>query len=105
GGKDDEDDEDGEEGRGQGDAKAEAEKGQDKKAKKSDVRVITEIRYKADGIHHLLVDEGYKHLFVVDMAAADLDGAEKPEARQLTDGDWDDATPARSPDGGTPAFA
>ncbi len=88
----------GDEQEGEG-AKAE----RDKKAKKSDVKVITEIRYKADGIHHLLVGWGYKHLFVVDVAGGG--GADGPrEARQITDGDWDDGMPAWSPDGRTLAF-
>ncbi|HET8629088.1 MAG TPA: S9 family peptidase [Thermomicrobiales bacterium] len=73
----------------------------EKAKKKSDVKVITKIRYKANGIHHLLVDEGYKHLFVLDVAAA-ADGP--ADARQITDGEWDDATPAWSPDGATIAF-
>jgi dipeptidyl aminopeptidase/acylaminoacyl peptidase len=78
------------------------EKGEgEKKAKKSDVKVITEIRYKADGIHHLLVGRGYRHIFVVEVPEA---AGEPREGRQLTFGDWDDAAPAWSPDGQRIAF-
>jgi dipeptidyl aminopeptidase/acylaminoacyl peptidase len=99
--------ENGEKGEGpaaKGDGSGERGEGREERGKKSDVKVITEIRYKADGIHHLLVGHGYKHLFVVDVpdAAADAGPA---EARQLTDGEWDDATPAWSPDGQTLAFS
>jgi dipeptidyl aminopeptidase/acylaminoacyl peptidase len=74
-----------------------------KKAKKNDVKVITEIRYKADGNHQLLVGRGRRHLFVIDVP--DGEGAPAPgEARQLTDGDWDDSNPVWSPDGQTIAF-
>jgi dipeptidyl aminopeptidase/acylaminoacyl peptidase len=57
-------------------------------------RVITSLKYRANG-------EGFtydrrRHLFVVD--------AESGEARQLTDGDWDDIQPAWSPDGAQIAF-
>lgn len=72
-----------------------------KKAKKSDVKVITDIRYKADGIHHLLVGRGYRHIFVTDVPAA---AAAPGEARQLTSGDWDDSGAAWSPDGTAIAF-
>ena len=72
-----------------------------KKAKKSDVKVITDIRYKADGLHHLLVGRGHRHLFV---AAASAAAGELSEGRQLTFGDWDDAGAAWSPDGTQIAF-
>jgi dipeptidyl aminopeptidase/acylaminoacyl peptidase len=71
------------------------------KPKKSDVRVITDIRYKADGIHHLLDGRGYRHLFVAEVPAE----ATPPRAgRQLTDGEWDDSGGAWSPDGTRLAF-
>ena len=73
----------------------------EKKAKKSDVKVITDIRYKADGIHHLLVGRGYRHLFVTEVSNA---ASEPSEGRQLTFGDWDDAGAAWSPDGTQIAF-
>jgi dipeptidyl aminopeptidase/acylaminoacyl peptidase len=72
-------------------AKADEKKDGDKKAKakakKSDVKVITEIRYKADGIHHLLVGRGYRHLFVT---AVPRQAGEPQAGRQLTSGEWDD---------------
>lgn len=57
-------------------------------------RVITTLKYRANG-------EGFtydrrRHLFVVDVVAG--------ETRQLTDGDWDDTQPAWSPDGRRVAF-
>ena len=89
------------------DAEAEAQAGdkndgeKEAKAKKSDVTIITDIRYKADGIHHLLVGRGYRHLFVT--AVPRLAG--EPQAgRQLTSGDWDDGGAAWSPDGTQLAF-
>lgn len=76
-------------------------KGGEKAKKKSDVKVVTEIRYKADGVHHLLVGRGYKHIFVTEVPAE----AGAPHAgRQLTFGDWDDSGAAWSPDGQQIAF-
>jgi dipeptidyl aminopeptidase/acylaminoacyl peptidase len=57
-------------------------------------REIDRIKHKADGRGML---EGRAHLFVV--------AAEGGEARQITDGDWDDGRPAWSPDGSQIAFA
>jgi len=69
--------------------------------KKSDVLVITDIRYKADGIHQLLVGRGNKHIFVAEVPAE----AGTPRAgRQLTDGAWDDSAGVWSPDGTRLAF-
>jgi dipeptidyl aminopeptidase/acylaminoacyl peptidase len=83
------------------DEAAEAGGDKGKKPKKSDVQVITDIRYKADGVHHLLVGRGYRHIFVTDVPHA---ATEPGAARQLTFGDWDDSSPAWSPDGTTLAF-
>lgn len=56
----------------------------------SDTRVITVLKYKADGEGFL--DGKRRHVFMVD-------AAEGSAARQITDGDWDCAQPALSPDG------
>ncbi len=74
-----------------------------KKAKKSDVKHITEIRYKADGTREFLHERGYNHLFVIDVPT-DGPAAGPGEARQITSGDWDDGGQAWSPDGATLAF-
>jgi dipeptidyl aminopeptidase/acylaminoacyl peptidase len=60
----------------------------------SDVRVITQLGYKADG--EGFWDGRYKHLFTMPVAGGD--------ATQLTDGPWDDTQPAWSPDGSRIAF-
>ncbi len=57
------------------------------------VKVVTRIRYRFDTLGW--IGDAHNHLFVVD-----LDGA----ANQVTDGDWDDAAPAWSPDGARLAF-
>src|SRR5438552_840010 len=56
-------------------------------------KVYDRVRYKSD--EGGLLDLRRKHLWVLE-----LDG----RPRQLTDGDWDDAQPAISPDGSTVAF-
>ncbi|MDQ7843656.1 MAG: S9 family peptidase [Armatimonadota bacterium] len=56
---------------------------------KSDVKVITRVRYKFDGEGYW--DGRYKHIFVVP--------AEGGEVRQITDGEFDHSDPAWSPDG------
>ena len=63
------------------------------------VREIRRIKHRFDGRGLL---DGRNHVFVVDLPA---DAAKAPEPRQITDGDWDDAAPAWSPDGATIAFA
>ena len=59
------------------------------KSEKSDVKVITRVRYKFDG--EGFWDGRYKHLFTVP--------AEGGDVRQLTAGDFDHVDPAWSPDG------
>ena len=73
---------------------AEQEGQSDDKGKQPRVRVVTRVRSKADG--EGLLQSLRKHLFVVN-----ADGG--PE-KQITDGDWDDAEPAWSPDGDLIAF-
>jgi dipeptidyl aminopeptidase/acylaminoacyl peptidase len=67
----------------------------DEKGKQPRVKVVTRVRYKADG--EGLFQSMRRHLFVVD-----AEGGADP--RQITDGDWDDAEPAWSPDGQSIAF-
>jgi dipeptidyl aminopeptidase/acylaminoacyl peptidase len=76
----------------------------DKKKKKSDVKHITQIRYKADGVREFLHERGYNHVFVIDVPE-DGPAAGPGEATQLTSGDWDDGGLAWSPDGQTIAFS
>jgi dipeptidyl aminopeptidase/acylaminoacyl peptidase len=66
----------------------------DEKGKPPRVKVITRVNHKADG-------EGFlealrTHLFVLKL--------EQGEPTQITDGDWDDAAPAWSPDGSLVVF-
>ena len=75
------------------------------KEKSKPARVITSLRYKAN-------DGGFiydkrRHIFVipVDATGDSVPGPEQAQATQLTDGDWDDGTPAWSPDGTQLAFA
>jgi len=58
------------------------------------LRDIRRIKHRADGRGLL---DGRAHLFVVERAGG--------EPRQVTDGDWDDSSPAWSPDGTSIAFA
>jgi dipeptidyl aminopeptidase/acylaminoacyl peptidase len=64
------------------------EKGEDKKLD-ARFRVITRMCYKLDGTGFIY--QHRQHIFLV--------AATGGEPRQLTDGDWDDASPAWSPDG------
>ena len=59
-----------------------------KKAKNPPARVITTLKYRANG--EGFIYDRRKHIFIVD--------AETGECRQLTDGDWDDVQPTWSPD-------
>ncbi len=66
----------------------------EEKGKQPRVKIVTRVKYKADG--EGMLEALRKHLFVVD-----LDGG---DPRQITDGDWDDGEPAWSPDGQRIAF-
>jgi len=59
------------------------------------VRVIDRLLYRLDGVGFIY--EQRQHLFLVDVNGG--------EAKQLTDGDWDDKDPSWSPDGTRIAFA
>ncbi len=63
-------------------------------AEGSDVRVYSQLGYKADGVGFW--DGRYRHLFAVPAAGG--------EPAQITDGPWDDGQPAWSPDGSALAF-
>jgi dipeptidyl aminopeptidase/acylaminoacyl peptidase len=63
------------------------------------VKVITSLKYKFDGIGYLWGRK--RHLFAVGVPEGDVAPA---EARQLTDGPWNDGAPAWSPDGREIAF-
>ena len=58
------------------------------------VRVIDRLWYRLDGVGYIY--ERRQHFFLIDIAGG--------EARQLTEGDWDDGDAAWSPDGTTIAF-
>ena len=60
------------------------------------MRIVTRVHYKADG--EGLIEALHRHLFVVDV------DRRAPQPKQMTDGDWDDAEPAWSPDGKSIAF-
>jgi len=69
----------------------------DRKAKDADddgVRVYDRLRYKTD--EGFLLDGRRRHIWVVDVAGG--------EPRRITEGDWDDAQPAWSPDSREIAF-
>jgi dipeptidyl aminopeptidase/acylaminoacyl peptidase len=74
---------------------AEQEGQSDEKGKPPRVRIVTRVKYKADGDG--LYEAMRRHLFVVE-----VEGGAEP--RQVTDGDWDDAEAAWSPDGELLAF-
>lgn len=59
-------------------------------------RVIDRLWYRLDGVGYIY--ERRKHLFLIDIANGG------GEARQITDGDWDDGDAAWSPDGTRIAF-
>jgi len=73
-----------------------AEEGKDEKDKdKSDVRVITRLKYKSNGVGFL--GEARKHIFVAPASGGAV--------RQVTFGECDDENPSWSPDGRNLAFS
>jgi len=67
----------------------------EEKEKSKPARVITSLRYKSNG--EGFVYDRHRHIFVVPTAGG--------EAKQITDGDWDDGGPTWSPDGRSIAFS
>ncbi len=65
-----------------------------RESEKSDVKVISSLKYKFDGEGFL--GDLHRHIFVV--------SAEDGATSQVTDGEWDDAGPSWSPDGSHVAF-
>lgn len=64
------------------------------KAQVSDVKVITRLRHRLDGVGYF--GDLRSHIFVVDVPQQP---GEKPNCRQLTNGDFDHHNPSWSPDG------
>jgi len=60
-------------------------------------RIVRRLQYRFDTLGWR--GDAHGHIFVLDM---DADGAAEP--RQITDGDWDDASPVWAPDGERVAF-
>ncbi|HEX5502058.1 MAG TPA: S9 family peptidase [Thermomicrobiales bacterium] len=72
------------------------------RAKANEPKRIERLKYRFDGRGYF--DERRRHLFVVAVPPPGAPPGERPEPRQVTDGDWDDDAPAWSPDGATLAF-
>jgi dipeptidyl aminopeptidase/acylaminoacyl peptidase len=68
----------------------------DERGKPPRARIITRVRYKADGEGFL--EASHRHLLVLDIQHSSA------TPRQITDGDFDDADPCWSPDGSLIAF-
>ncbi len=92
--------EDAEEERAEAEGKSEEER---KKDRANAVVVVESLKYKADGVPTWL-DRRRCHLFAIEVGGDATPPGARPEARQLTDGDWDEGQPAWSPDGREIAF-
>lgn len=91
--------EDEEDERAEAEGKSEEER---KKDRANAVVVVESLKYKSDGTPAWL-DQRRSHVFTIDVAN-DTATVKPPEARQVTDGDWDESQIAWSPDGQEIAF-
>ena len=75
---------------------ADEEKGGYDKERKSDVRVITRAVYRSDGKPDYVDEARHTHIFTIDVPKETV---EKPQHRQITDGEFDERGAVWAPDG------